>query len=66
MEKKKTKMNPKKHQKKAKIIKGVKIAGSAVVTIGTIGYGIAKQVIKKNSSLAHEGCFESINNHYMI
>lgn len=28
--------------------------------------GSVKDRIAKNSSLAHEGCFESINNHYMI
>ena len=47
MEKKQMKVNPKKHAKKAKLVKGVKVLGSIVVTAGSIGLAIGKNVVKK-------------------
>lgn len=41
------KVNPKKHAKKAKLVKGVKVLGSIVVTAGSIGLAIGKNVVKK-------------------
>lgn len=42
------KVNPKKHAKKAKLVKGAKVLGSiVVVTAGSIGLAVAKNVVKK-------------------
>ena len=38
------KVNPKKHAKKAKLVKGAKVL---VVTAGSIGFAIGKNVVKK-------------------
>lgn len=47
MKNKQMKVNPKKHAKKAKLVKGVKVLGSIVVTAGSIGLAIGKNVVKK-------------------
>lgn len=47
MEEKKVKLDPKKHQKKARIIKGIKTLGGVVITVGSLAYTIAKQNAKK-------------------
>ena len=47
MEEKKMKLNPKKHQKKARIIKGIKRFSGFVVTVGSLAYTISKQNKKK-------------------
>jgi len=47
MEKKQMKVNPKKHAKKAKLVKGAKVLGSIVLTAGSIGLAVAKNVVKK-------------------
>ena len=46
MKKKQMKVNPKKHAKKAKLVKGAKVIGSIVVTAGSIGLAISKNVVK--------------------
>lgn len=46
MEKKQMKVNPKKHAKKAKLIKGAKVLGGIAVTAGSIGLAISKNVVK--------------------
>lgn len=40
------KVNPKKHAKKAKLVKGAKVLASIAVTAGSIGLA-AKNVVKK-------------------
>ena len=47
MKEKEMKVNPKQHKKKATIVKGVKIACGTVLTIASVGFGIVKNVIKK-------------------
>ena len=47
MEKKQMKVNPKKHAKKTKLVKGAKVLGSIVVIAGSIGLAVAKNVVKK-------------------
>ena len=46
MEKKQMKVNPKKHAKTAKLVKGAKVLGSIIVTAGSIGLAIGKNVVK--------------------
>ena len=46
MKKKQMKVNPKKHAKKAKLVKGAKVLGSIVLTAGSIGLAIGKNVVK--------------------
>lgn len=41
------KVNSKKHAKKAKLVKGAKVLGSIIVTAGSIGLAVAKNVVKK-------------------
>lgn len=43
MKKKQMKVNPKKHAKKAKLVKGAKVI---VVTAGSIGLAISKNIVK--------------------
>ena len=47
MKEKEMKVNPKQHKKKAKIVKGEKIACGTFLTIASFGFGIAKNVVKK-------------------
>ncbi len=46
MEHKQVKMDPKKHQTRAKIIKGVKVVTGVIASVGTIAYAAIKQVKK--------------------
>lgn len=46
MKKKQMKGNPKKHAKKAKLVKGAKVLGSILLTAGSIGLAIGKNVVK--------------------
>lgn len=47
MKEKEMKVNPKQYKKKEMIIKGTKMVFGTVLTIATVGYGIAKKIIKK-------------------
>lgn len=47
MKEKEIKVNPKQHKKKATIVKGVKIASTTIVTVCSIAFAVAKNVIKK-------------------
>ena len=46
MKKKQMKVSPKKHAKKAKLVKGAKVLGSILLTAGSIGLAIGKNVVK--------------------
>lgn len=46
MVKKQMKVNPKKHAKKAKLVNGAKVLCSIVVTAGSIGLAISKNIVK--------------------